>query len=103
MPAKRYSCTNYGVCERAVPGKYLEATDGNVAGCDDSNCSRYLSEVKGGAGGGAAGGGPRTKLLVGLAAGVVVVGLSLYLLMPSPPDPQRAEQLLSDYFPNLPK
>ncbi len=101
MPATKYICTNYGVCERAVPGKYLESIDGTAPGCDDTNCSRYLSEVKGG--GGRARGGSRNRLLIALVAGLAVVGLALYLLMPTGPDPQKAEQLLSDYFPSLPK
>jgi hypothetical protein len=95
MPSK-FKCTNFGACERADSKAIIEANaDGAIPTCP--SCSRDLTRVPDGGGKGP------NKLVIGLVAGLAVVGLAAYLLMPTAPDPQKADQMLTDFFPSLPK
>ena len=97
MPAKKYHCTNFAACEKALSKEVIEIVEGGEVECELAECRKYLVEIKD------RGQLPNVAKKAGLAAAVVfVVGSLGYYLWPSSPSPEAAEAMLTEYFPNLP-
>jgi hypothetical protein len=98
MPSKKYRCTNFAACDRALSKEIIEIPEGGEPDCENADCRKYLVEIQEGA---------RSKGLakkVGLAvAGLAVIGGLGFFLWPSSPNPEAADTMLTEYFPSLPR
>ena len=98
MATKTYKCTNFGECDLALSNELIEIEEGEDVVCPSCSKTSLVEPTGKGKAAGAAG---RKLAIVGVAM-VVLVGLA-WLLWPSPPDPNLANSLLSDFFQRLPK
>lgn len=98
MVATRYKCTNFANCGLALSKEEIEIEQLDEFQCPSgvADCQKKcLQPVK-------QGGGSGIPKAATIAAGVLlVVGVGIYLLWPSSPDPAMAESLIHDYFPRL--
>ena len=46
MPAKKYTCTNFADCDKALGREVLEIAEGAEPDCPHADCRKYLIEVK---------------------------------------------------------
>jgi len=106
MAVKKYKCTNFANCDKALTKEVIEIEDGEDFSCpaNESECQKkYLQPASGGGGGGSTGGGgggiPKVAI-IGVAA-VVVIGALLYFVWPASPDPDAANAMITDFFPRL--
>jgi hypothetical protein len=98
MPSKKYHCTNFAVCDRALSKEIIEIPEGGEPDCEHADCRKYLVEIQEG--------GPMKGIAkkVGLAvAGIAILGILAFFLWPSSPSPEKADTMLSDFFPYLPR
>jgi hypothetical protein len=98
MPVVKYRCTNLaGGCIKALVREVIEISEGQEAICPNSDCGWKLEAISLGV--------RFPKWIYAAAAAVIVViGLSIWVAMPSPikPKPDAAQKMLSDFYPQLP-
>lgn len=103
MAAKKYKCTNFANCDKALTKEIIEIEDGEDFSCpaNESECQKkYLQPASGGGGGSTGGGGVPKAAMIGIAA-VVLIGVLVFLLWPAAPDPEAANAMITDFFPRL--
>jgi hypothetical protein len=102
VPSRKYKCTNVaGGCEHAFTKELIEIEEGVEFECPSklSGCGakEITKETQSGPG------WPLWKKGA-VAAGVVfVLGAGTTMLIPKTPDPELANQMLTDFFPGLKK
>lgn len=100
MPTtKKYRCINFGGgCNRALGHEVLEIEDGQEAICPEVDCGSKLESVVPGK--------FRVPKWAYAAAAVVLlaIGIGSWITAPpkSKPNPDAAEKMLSDFYPQLP-
>ncbi|MDX1982855.1 MAG: hypothetical protein SFV51_21475 [Bryobacteraceae bacterium] len=102
MAAKKYKCTNFANCDKALTKDLIEIEDGEDFTCPsgESECQKkYLQAA--GAGGGTGGGGGVPKAAIAALAGVLAIAALAFFLWPKSPDPDLANTMIMDFFPRL--
>jgi|SRR5690242_13770302 hypothetical protein len=97
MPVNKYNCTNFANCDAALSKEVIEIEDGEEVVCPTCKQPKTLAPL---GSSGPAKGGRRKGLLVG---GIVVVAavMLVWMLWPSPPRPELASSMLTDFFTRL--
>jgi len=95
MATKTYRCTNYGDCDLALSKEPVEIEDGDDVICP--GCKKNSLVAADGPKAGAKK-GPGVKLVV--VGAVVLLAVLVWVFWPSE-NPELANTMLSDFFPNL--
>ena len=98
MPTTKYRCTNFATCNKALEREEIEIQDGEDPICPEKDCGSRLEPVR-------IPGRRFPKWVFAVSAAVlVVIGLFVWLAIPATPrpNPDAAEKMLSDFYPQLP-
>ncbi len=96
MSAHRYKCTNLANCDKALNKEVIELDDADEKLCPECK-SKLVPESEEIPPWKIAG---KKKWL--FAATLLLAGFCVYLLWPSGPNPEQADRMLTEFFPNLP-
>ena len=98
MPSKKYRCTNFAVCDKALSKEIIEIPEGGEPDCENADCRKYLVEIQ------ESGHAKGLVRKAGTAvAALAVLGVAGYFFWPSSPNPAAADTMLTEFFPNLPR
>lgn len=102
MAVKKYKCTNFANCDKALTKEVIEIEDGEEFSCpaNEPECQKKFLQPAAGGGGSTGGGGVPKAAIIGVAA-VVLIGALLYFLWPASPNPDAANAMITDFFPRL--
>jgi|GraSoiStandDraft_32_1057276.scaffolds.fasta_scaffold932015_1 hypothetical protein len=102
MPSRKYKCTNVaGGCEHAFTKELIELEEGAEFECPSKLSGCSAQEITGKSEKGP--GWPVWKKAAVAAGVVAALGVGATTLIPKTPDPDAANQMLSDFFPGLKK
>ena len=85
MAVKKYKCTNFANCDKALTKEVIEIEDGEEFSCpaNEPECQKKFLQPAAGGGGSTGGGGVPKAAIIGVAA-VVLIGALLYFVWPTP-------------------